>query len=127
MPKFIYTIIVIILINLLGIYLIITNTSPENTWMKIFFSFLITLLVIFLVPLTQTILKFISKTKEDLNNLFKKSFTQNLLFSIYLGVLVFIKLQFKIDLKIFLSLIALFFIVKLILPKVQKSRKKPKY
>ncbi len=127
MPKFIYTIIFIILINLLGIYLLITNTTPENTPNKIFFSFLISLIVTFLIPLMQTLIKFSSRNKEDLNVSFKKFFSQNLIFSIYFGIAVFIKIQFDLDFKIFVILILLFFITKFFLPKVQKSRKKLKY
>jgi len=119
MPKFIYTIIVIIIINLTGIYFVLTNTSPESNLNKIIFSVLIFFLILFLIPLI--------KTKEDCNIVFKTSFKKNLFLAFYIGSLVYLKTVFNFNFYLFFGLILSFVILTKIAPHLRKSRKKPKY
>jgi hypothetical protein len=127
MPKFIYTIIVIIIINLTGIYFVLTNTSPESNLNKIIFSVLIFFLILFLIPLIKTLYYFLIKTKEDCNIVFKTSFKKNLFLAFYIGSLVYLKTVFNFNFYLFFGLILSFVILTKIAPHLRKSRKKPKY
>ncbi len=127
MPKFIYTIIVIIILNLTGIYFVLTNTSPDSNFNKLIFSTLVFFLLSFLIPFIKTLYSFFLKSKEDSNQVFKSSFKKNLTFSLFIGLLVYLKTVLYFNSYVFFGLILLFLIISKFAPNLRKSRKKPKY
>lgn len=127
MPKFIYTIIVIIILNLTGIYFVLTNTSPDSNYNKLIFSTLVFFLLSFLIPFIKTLYSFFLKSKEDSNQVFKSSFKKNLTFSLFIGLLVYLKTVLYFNSYVFFGLILFFLIISKFAPNLRKSRKKPKY
>jgi len=127
MPKFIYTIIVITILNILVIYLVITQTSPTILTNKIIFSFLIAFLISFLIPLILTILKLVKNPKEDLNQYFKKTFKNFLLISVLSGFLIFLRIQLMLEYYHLFIILFFIFLGKYFLFTPRKPIKKSKY
>lgn len=127
MPKFIYTIIITLLLSTAGIYFILTKTSPEIILNKILLSFLISFFISLFIPFAKVLSYLSSKNKEDLNQVFRNSFKRNLLVSIFIGLIIFIKTIYYFNLTLLGLLLFLFLLGKYLLPKLRKSRKKPKY
>jgi hypothetical protein len=127
MPKFIYTIVFILVLNLLGIYFVITKTEPDLVINKVIFSILVTFLFAFLLPFTKVLFSIASKGKEDLNQVFKNSFKKNLLISAFFGLIIFIKTIYYFNLTLLGLFITLLILGNYLAPVLRKSRKKPKY
>lgn len=127
MPKFIYTIIFIIILNLMGINFVLTNTSPESTFNKVIFSILIVFLLSFLLPFIQTMYFFFLKSKDDLNSIFKIAFKKSLLLAFFIGFILYLKTVFYFNYYYFFSLILGFILISKLAPGLRKSRKKSKY
>lgn len=127
MPKFIYTISLFLLFILSILLIIIFNFDPASILTKITFSILIYLFINLAIPLFQSLFNIKKLKKEELSQLYKKTFKENVIFSILLGFLVFNKIQGYIGLKTFGVLFTLILVLRLSYPKLRKSRKKPKY
>jgi hypothetical protein len=127
MPKFIYTITIIIILNIFGIYFILTQLSPESDLNKVFFSILISFTLGVLIPLIDTLIKYLLKSKEDLNQYFKKSFKKYLIFAIFIGIMIFIKIKLSLDSKVLFILILACFFALYVYPNLRKPIKKTKY
>jgi len=127
MPKFIYTIVFILVLNLLGIYFVLTKTEPDLVINKAIFSILVSFLFAFLLPFTKVLFSIASKGKEDLNQVFKNSFKKNLLISAFFGLIIFIKTIYYFNLTLLGLFIILLILGNYLAPVLRKSRKKLKY
>ncbi len=127
MPKFIYTIVFILVLNLLGIYFVLTKTEPDLVINKAIFSILVSFLFAFLLPFTKVLFSIISKGKEDLNLVFRNSFKKNLLISVFFGLIIFIKTIYYFNLTLLGLFIILLILGNYLAPVLRKSRKKLKY
>ncbi len=127
MPKFIYTIVFILVLNLLGIYFVLTKTEPDLVINKAIFSILVSFLFAFLLPFTKVLFSITSKGKEDLNQVFRNSFKKNLLISAFFGLIIFIKTIYYFNLTFLGFFIILFLLGKYLVPVLRKPRKKSKY
>lgn len=127
MPKFIYTIFVIIILNSLAIYYVLTQTSPESLTSKIVLCLLLIFFISFIYPLYVTLFRKFLKTKEELNVIFKTEFKKIFTISIFLGIWYFLKLNQTISNTLFVSLVLITLGVKLYLSKYKNSKKRVKY
>ncbi len=127
MPKFIYTIVFILVLNLLGIYFVLTKTEPDLVINKAIFSILVSFLFAFLLPFTKVLFSIISKGKEDLNLVFRNSFKKNLLISVFFGLIIFIKTIYYFNLTLLGLFIILLILGNYLATVLRKSRKKLKY
>jgi len=127
MPKFIYTIVFILVLDLLGIYFVLTKTEPDLVINKAIFSVLVSFLFAFLLPFTKVLFSITSKGKEDLNQVFRNSFKRNLLISAFFGLIIFIKTIYYFNLTFLGFFIILFLLGKYLVPVLRKPRKKSKY
>jgi hypothetical protein len=127
MPKFIYTIVFILVLNLLGIYFVLTKTEPDLVINKAIFSILVSFLFAFLLPFTKVLFSIILKGKEDLNLVFRNSFKKNLLISVFFGLIIFIKTIYYFNLTLLGLFIILLILGNYLAPVLRKSRKKLKY
>ena len=127
MPKFIYTIVFILVLNLLGIYFVLTKTEPDLVINKAIFSILVSFLFAFLLPFTKVLFSIISKGKEDLNLVFRNSFKKNLLISVFFGLIIFIKTIYYFNLTLLGLFIILLILGNYLAQVLRKSRKKLKY
>lgn len=127
MPKFIYTIFVIIILNSLAIYYVLTQTSPESLTSKIVLCLLLIFFISFIYPLYVTLFRKFLKTKEELNVIFKTEFKKIFTISIFLGIWYFLKLNQTISNTLFVFLVLITLGVKLYLSKYKNSKKRVKY
>jgi hypothetical protein len=128
MPKFIYTILILILVNLLSVIFLVTQTSPDSITTKLIFSILVTFILSFSIPLFFTLWsRFVNPKKEELNLIFKKSFKENLLFSFLIGLFIFLKTIDLIDISFIVVFFLGFIAFKYLLQIAKKPRKRVKY
>jgi len=127
MPKFIYTILVIITLNVIALYYILTKVSPDSFESRFLFCLLLVFLFNLTYPLIITIFKKIIKTKEELNLIFRTEFKKVFLLSFAVGILYFMKISQIIGNKLFLTILIVFIGFKIYLSKYKNSKKRLKY
>ena len=127
MPKFIYTISLFLFFIVTGLLLILFNLDPFYVLPKIIFTFLVYLFLNLSIPLIQSLINIRKLKKDELNQFYKKTFKENVIFSVLIALLIFNKLQGYIALKTLGLFLILILVLRISYPRLRKSRKKPKY
>lgn len=127
MPKFIYTLAIVIIL-LSGTSLYVMNTlDPEFLLSKITFVILFFLTVLLGIPLIKCLFNIYRKNTLDLGNKYKTDVKNNILNSGIFSLMLFLKLFKLFSLSTFLILIIIFVISNKVFTKLKKSRKRRIY
>jgi hypothetical protein len=127
MPKFIYTLAIVILL-LSGTSLYVMNTlDPEFLLSKIIFIILFFLTVLLGIPLVKCLFNIYKKNTLDLGNKYKTDVKNNILNSTILALMLLLKLFNLFSLSTFLILVILYLVTNKVFIKLKKSRKKRVY
>jgi hypothetical protein len=118
---------VIITLNVIALYYILTKVSPDSFESRFLFCLLLVFLFNLTYPLIITIFKKIIKTKEELNLIFRTEFKKVFLLSFAVGILYFMKISQIIGNKLFLTILIVFIGFKIYLSKYKNSKKRLKY
>lgn len=108
MPKFIYTILILIFTLVSINTYVIFNLDADRLLSKIIFTvnFFITLNL--LIPLLTTLYLLLVKKKPDIFQKFKTAFKGSLLFSLGISISLFLKIFFDFSPAIFLAIVLVF-------------------
>ncbi len=127
MPKFIYTLAIVIIL-LSGTSLYVMNTlDPEFLLSKITFVILFFLTVLLGIPLIKCLFNIYRKNSLDLGNKYKTDVKNNILNSAIFSLMLFLKLFKLFSLSTFLILIIIFVVSNKVFTKLKKSRKRRIY
>jgi hypothetical protein len=127
MPKFIYTILVLLIINIGALVFFLNTASPDSNINKALLGLLISFFFNLTIPTVATIIKIFQKSKMDFNSFFKQTFFQIMPISFFLGIIIFLRTSFGLSYFIISGLLIAFFVTKPLVKNYRKSRKKPKY
>jgi len=123
MPKFIYTLAIVILL-LSGTSLYVMSTlDPEFFISKIIFTLLFFLTILLGIPLIKCLFNIYRKNTLDLGNKYKSDVKNNILNSTIFSLMLFLKLFKLFSLSTFLILIIIFVVTNKAFTKLKKSRK----
>ena len=127
MPKFIYTLAIVILL-LSGTSLYIMNTlDPEFFISKIVFTVLFFLTILLGIPLIKCLFNIYRKNTLDLGNKYKSDVKNNVLNSAIFSLMLLLKLFKIFSLSTFLILVVLYIVTNKGYKKLKKSRKRRIY
>ena len=127
MPKFIYTLAIVLLL-LSGTSLYVMNTlDPEFFLSKIVFTILFFLTILLGIPLIKCLFNIYRKNTLDLGNKYKSDVKNNILNSAIFSLMLFLKLFKLFSLSTFLILVIIFVITNKAFTKLKKSRKRRIY
>jgi hypothetical protein len=127
MPKFIYTLAIVILL-LSGTSLYVMSTlDPEFFISKIIFTLLFFLTILLGIPLIKCLFNIYRKNTLDLGNKYKSDVKNNILNSTIFSLMLFLKLFKLFSLSTFLILIIIFVVTNKAFTKLKKSRKRRIY
>lgn len=127
MPKFIYTLAIVILL-LSGTSLYVMNTlDPEFFLSKIVFTILFFLTILLGIPLIKCLFNIYRKNTLDLGNKYKSDVKNNVLNSAIFSLMLLLKLFKVFSLSTFLILVILYIVSNKGYKKLKKSRKRRIY
>lgn len=127
MPKFVYTILITILL-IFGVNLLVMNfLNPETIYAKIIFVVLFFLIVNLITSMVIVFLNITSKEKSSLINIFKQAFKKYLITSALISLLLFLKLFKLLSLSSFIIISIAVFLIPKALHKIKKTRNRRIY
>ena len=127
MPKFVYTVILIILLLTSTNIYVMNKLDPYLFYSKTIFVLLFLLTLNLIISLTATLISFFRKEKLELRSVFKNTFRSSLSFSIICSILLLLKLFKLLSFSTFLILAFATYLLPIGLKKVKKSRKRRIY
>ena len=127
MPKFVYTVILIILLLTSTNIYVMSKLDPYLFYSKTIFVLLFLLTLNLIISLTVTLISFFRKEKLELRSVFKNTFRNSLGFSIICSILLLLKLFKLLSFSTFLILAFATYLLPIGLKKVKKSRKRRIY
>jgi len=124
LPTFIYSLIVLscILIGILSY--ILNHLDPQNTTSKLFFALILVFISMMTIPTIKTLFLILEEEyPEDLRIKFRIFFWENILFSMFLGVLILLKTFGFFTFMTFISFLLIFIGVNYSYKKLRKPRR----